>query len=149
MRKRYILLVIVTLLIATVSKGQTKVKNKELEEFVTDLSSSNNKLRGKLMLFGPFKDDLSNLTYEQYLQFLKENESVSDKGLSESIRRADQHLFISKKNSFLIAIYSQELNAVLYDDSNSAHTDSIKQLKANEAVPNLKEFISKTSLSPQ
>lgn len=54
MRKRYILLVIIALLIATVSNGQTKVKNTELEEFVTDLSSSNNKLRGKLMLFGPF-----------------------------------------------------------------------------------------------
>jgi len=122
---------------------QSQTKSKELQEFVIDLSSSNTKLKGKLLLFGPYKNDLSSLTYDKYLQLLKENESVSDKGIAEAIRKADQHLFTAGKNTFSIAIYSKELNAIVYDDANSAFIDSVKPIENGEKLPSLNEFVSK------
>jgi len=119
-------------------------KNKELQEFVVDLSSANVSLRGKLLLVGEYKDDLSNMTYNNYLEQLKKNETRSNKGVAEYIRKAVKHIFATKKNSFLIAIYSKQLNAVLYDDANTALVDSVKVLLKNEKVPDLIDFISKT-----
>ena len=107
--KQLIILFIGLWLFSSYGFTQSQTKNKELQEFVIDLSSANTKLKGKLLLFGPYKNDLSSLTYDKYLQLLKENESVSDKGIAEAIRRADQHLFAASKNSFLIAIYSKEI----------------------------------------
>jgi len=144
MKKGIILLVISILLFGSCGFTQPETKNKKLEEFVIDLSSANVKLRGKLLLFGKFKDDLSTLTYSQYLELLKENETSSNKGVAELIKKADEHIFATKKNSFLIAIYSKELKAVLYDDANSSFVDSIKTLLPNEIIPNLHEFISKS-----
>lgn len=142
--KQAVILFIGLWLLCGCSFAQSQTKNKELQEFVIDLSSSNTKLKGKLLLFGPYKNDLSSLTYDKYLQLLKENESVSDKGIAEEIRRADQHLFAASKNSFLIAIYSKELKAVLYDDANSAFVDSVKSIENGEKFPNLNEFVSKS-----
>ena len=144
MKKGIILLVISVLLFGSCGYTQPETKNKKLEEFVIDLSSANVKLRGKLLLFGQYKDDLSSLTYIQYLVLLKGNENSSNKGVVELIQKADKHIFATKKNSFLIAIYSKELKAVLYDDANSSFLDSIKTIAPNEKIPNLDEFISKT-----
>lgn len=142
--KQIIILCIGVWLFCSYGFAQSQTKNKELQEFVIDLSSANTKLKGKLLLFGPFKNDLSSLTYDKYLQLLKENESVSDKGIVEAIRKADQHLFAANKNSFLIAIYSKELKAVLYDDANSAFIDSVKPIESDGKIPNLNEFVSKS-----
>ena len=144
MKKGFFLLIIGMCLFCSDSYSQHHEKNKKLEEFVIDLSSANVKLRGKLSLFGQYKDDLSSLTYDRYLELLKENEKTSNKGVVELIQKADQHIFATKRNSFLIAIYSKELKAVLYDDASSSFTDSIKTLAPNEKIPNLYEFISKT-----
>lgn len=142
MKKLFILLSINFLFIASCVQSQTK--NKELQEFVIDLSSANVKLRGTSMLFGEFKDDLSKLTYNRYIELLKENKTKSNERVVELIQYADKHLFAVKNNSFLIAIYSKHLNAVLYDDANTAFTDSIIVLNKNQIVPNLIELISKT-----
>ena len=109
-----------------------------------DLPSANIKLRGELMMFGQYKGDLSSLKYNSYLELLKKNERRSGKGVVELIRGAENYVFVAKKNSFLIAIYSKRLNVVLYDASNTAFTDSVKVLKYNEIVPDLAEFISKS-----
>ncbi|MFA9370987.1 MAG: hypothetical protein ACERIH_04700 [Labilibaculum antarcticum] len=147
MRKVFIILICSVLLIGSGCQAQTK--NKELEEFVMDLSSANNKLRGKLRLFGEYKGDLSTMTYNRYLELLKKNESKSNEGTTAIIENADKHIFVAKKNSFLIAIYSKELNAVLYDDANTTMTDSIVILQKNQKVPDLTEFISKTEFKPR
>ena len=99
------------------------------------------------MVFGTYKGDLSGLTYDHYLKLLKENESVSDKGLSELIQKSDKHLFLAQKNSFLIALYSKDFGVVLYDMADSAFTDSIKQIGPREKIPDLHEFISRTKFS--
>jgi len=142
MRRIFILLITSVLFFGVACSAQTK--NKKLEEFVMDFSSTNNKLRGKLNLVGEYKGDLSALTYERYLELLKKNETKSNEGITAIITHAEKHLFVAKKSSFLIAIYSKELNAVVFDDSNTSFTDSIVSLSKNQPVPNLKEFIRKT-----
>jgi len=139
MKKGFILLVISVLFFSLCVQSQPK--NKELNEFVTDLSSVNIKLRGKLMLIGEFKGDLSRLTYTRYIELLKENETTSGKGVAELIQGAEKHVFAVKPNSFIIAIYSKRLNAVLYDDANTAFIDSLRVLTKNEKVPDLIELI--------
>lgn len=142
--KHVVILFIGLWLFCTSSFAQPQQKNKELQEFVIDLSSANTKLKGKLLLFGPYKNDLSSLTFERYLQLLKENESVSDKGIAETIRKADQHLFTSSKNTFSIAIYSKELKVIVYDDANSAFIDSVKPIENGEKIPSLNEFVNRS-----
>jgi len=139
---RKILLILVALIIGTFCQAQTATK--QLQEFALDLTSANIKLRGELKLFGQYQGDLSSLKYNNYLELLKKNESSSGKGVVELIQGAEKHIFATKKNSFLIAIYSKRLNAVLYDDSSTAFTDSVKVLKYNEKVPDLAEFIRKS-----
>lgn len=146
MKKGIILLIVSVFFIGSLSQAQPK--NKKLQEFVVDLSSVNIKLRGQLNLFGEYKGDLSNLGYERYLQLVKVSENTSSKGVYEIIQKSDKHLFVTNKSSFLIAIYSKELNAVLYDDANTAFTDSVKILNENEKIPDLHEFISKTGYKP-
>ena len=140
MKKGFILL-IVSVLIFSSCVVHSQTKNKQLQEFSTALSSANIKLRGKLLLFGEFKGDLSKLTYARYLKLLKENENTSNKGVVELIQGSEKHVFAVKNKSFLIAIYSKYLNAVLYDDANTSFTDSIHVLSTNEKIPDLNEFI--------
>lgn len=142
MKKRFILLVVSILFIGLCVQSQTK--NKNLNEFVTDLASMNVKLRGQLMLFGEYKDDMSTLTYSRYLEYLKKITTKSNKEVAELIKCAEKHIFAVKKNSFLIAIYSKKLNVVLYDDANTTVTDSIMVLPKNASPPDLIEFIKKT-----
>lgn len=145
MRKGTILLFVSVLLFGSCTNSQTK--NKKLEEFVMDLPSANVKLRGQLKLFGKYKGDLSTLTYEHYLVLLKENESASNTGLSQIIKDADKHVFVAKDNSFLIAIYSDELKAILYDDANTPFTDSILVIQKNTKIPDLNDFIKKSGFN--
>lgn len=97
-----------------------------------------------LMLFGEYKGDLSNLTYDKYLSSLKQNEEFSTKNVTETVQQSDQHYFKAKKNTFLIVIYSKKLNAVIFDNAGTAFCDSIKVLKNNEPVPDLSIFIVKS-----
>jgi hypothetical protein len=105
-----------------------------------DLSSINVQVRGDVSLFGKYKGDLSNFTYEAYLDVLKKMEKSSNKGISSTIQQAEKHYFSSKKNSFIIAIYSKKLKAIIVDDANTAFPDSVKVLRENEKIPDLKSF---------
>ncbi|MCL3781153.1 hypothetical protein EMN47_12255 [Prolixibacteraceae bacterium JC049] len=117
--------------------------NKKVHEFTTDFASANVKLRGKLQLFGEYKTDLSPLMFDEYIKLLRQNETESNKGLSEMILKADKHRFMATKNTFLIAIYSKELNILVFDDANTAMLDSVVILKKN-FIPDFKKFIQET-----
>jgi len=142
MKRNLILLILAVLFLHPYVYAQD---NKKIHEFTTDLASANVKLRGKLQLFGDLKDDLSALKFEQYIKLLKENETESNKGISETISEADKHLFKAKKNTFLIAIYSKELNVLVFDDANTAMLDSIVILK-KDLIPDFKKFTQKAGL---
>lgn len=143
MKLKYILLIIAATLFNVLSDAQTKTKNTELEEFVSDFSSANVKLRGKLLQMGAYKGDLSRLTFDQYLILLKENESVSNKGLSEMVKKSDKFLFVARKNTFVVALYLKSLDAVVSDDANSSFLDLIQQIGPDGKIPSLKDCIAK------
>ena len=143
MKKQFYTILISTILIVSISPSQAKNKNKKLHEFVMDLSSANNNLKGKLSLYGEYKGDLSTLNYKQYLLLLKENESFSDRGLAKRISRTNNQVFAAQKHSFLIALYSKKFNMVLYDDANTDTLDSLMILPKGGKIPDLIEFIGK------
>lgn len=142
MKRNLILLILAMLFLHPYVYSQD---NKEIHDFTTDLASANVKLRGKLQLFGDYKSDLSSLKFEQYIKLLEENETESNEGLSEIISEADNHLFKAKKNTFLIAIYSKELNILVFDDANTSMIDSVKILNKNQ-IPDFKKFTLRAGL---
>lgn len=144
MKKKIILIVIGVLFINTCVQSQPK--DKDLQEFVTSLSSTNVKLRGKLMLFGEYKGNLSPLTYKDYIKLSEKNESESNKGITKLIKRSNKQFFVSDSTSFIIAIYSKSLNAIICDDASTAFTDSILILQKNVSVPDLAQFAIKTKI---
>lgn len=93
------------------------------------------------MLFGKYKNDLSSLTYESYIEALKKAEMKSNKGIAEAISNAEKRYFQPRSRTFIIVIYSSELNAVICDDANTSFIDSIKILGPNDKIPDLKSFI--------
>jgi len=136
--KKKSIIILIALFICSLSQAQNQ--NKELEELALDLSSINVQVRGNISLFGKYKGDLSNFTYEAYLDVLKKMEKSSNKGISSTIQQAEKHYFSSKKNSFIIAIYSKKLKAIIVDDANSALPDSVKVFRKNEKIPDLKSI---------
>jgi hypothetical protein len=136
--KKKSIIILIALFICSLSQAQNQ--NKKLEELAMDLSSINVQVRGDVSLFGKYKGDLSNFTYEAYLDVLKKMEKSSNKGISSTIQQAEKHYFSSKKNSFIIAIYSKKLKAIIVDDANTAFPDSVKVLRENEKIPDLKSF---------
>jgi len=136
--KKKSIIILIALFICSLSQAQNQ--NKELEELALDLSSINVQVRGDISLFGKYKGDLSNFTYEAYLDVLKRMEKSSNKEISSTIQQAEKHYFSSKKNSFIIAIYSKKLKAIIVDDANSAFPDSVKVFRENEKIPDLKSI---------
>lgn len=124
--------------------GRTEQQNKKLAEFKMDLSSANSSLQRTLLLFGGFNDDLSVLTYERYIEEFIKNETSSYNGVGKMFKDANQYLFAAKKKSFLIAIYSEELGAMLYDDSSSRGIDSVIIINNFDRIPDINEFISES-----
>jgi hypothetical protein len=136
--KKNSIIILFALFICTLIQAQSQ--NKELEELAMDLSSINVQVRGNLLLFGKYKGNLSNFTYEAYLDALKKSEKNSNKHISSTIQQAERHYFSTTKNSFIIAIYSKKLKAVIVDDANTAFPDSLKVFRENETIPDLKKF---------
>lgn len=117
--------------------------SKDLQEFAMDFSSTNVKIRGELMLFGKYKNNLSSLTYELYIEMLKKSELKSNKGIAKTVSKVEDKYFQSEPKTFVIVIYSKKWNAIICDDANTAFVDSIKLLSPNEKVPDLKRFVKK------
>lgn len=141
MKTKILLLVAGLLIVFSSCKAQTV--NKDLNEFAIDLASSNIKLRGRLLLFGEYTDNLSALTFERYCFLLKQHETPSTKGVSKVVKEANNHYFRSSMSSFQVVLYIKKFNAVIFDDANTFGIDSIKILRSNEEVPDLIEIISK------
>jgi hypothetical protein len=137
--KKQILITLCILFSITICFAQKPCK--ELQDFAQDLSSANIKLRGDLMLFGTYKNNLSSLNYVVYLDLLEKSEKRSNNGISKIIRKADNHYFSSETETFKVVVYIKKFNAVIYDDANTAFIDSVKVFKVNDKIPELKSFI--------
>jgi len=141
--KKRILLLIVSIFSLSICV-QSQPENKQLQKFKTALVASNTIILGDLQ--GEIETkDISKLTYDRYMELLKKDRNRLTKMVMKIIKRSNKHLFAVKNNSFLIAIYSKRLNAVLYDDADTTiKTDSVHVLSKNEKIPDLNEFIHRT-----
>lgn len=137
MKKVFLILFVV--FSVTLSYAQTQ--SKELQSFIADLSSSNVKLRGELVLFGKYKGDLSTLTYEAYYEALKSSIKKSNKDVADLVNESDKRYFIATRNSFTIVLYNKKMNAVICDNASTAFVDSVLVIKDKENIPELKTLI--------
>lgn len=143
--KSKILLMIAGLFIIF-SSCRAQAVNEDLNEFAIDLASSNIKLRGRLLLFGEYADNLSKLTFDRYYVLLKQHETPSTKGISKEVKQANIHFFRANTSSFQVVLYVRKFNAIIFDDASTASIDSVKILTSKQEVPDLIEFISKHHL---
>jgi hypothetical protein len=116
-------------------------KSVSVDEFSMDFARANVQLRGELKRYSIYKDDLSTLTYEEYLKFLKGVEGKSTKNITMIVKKADPHYFIARQNTFLIVIYCKELNLLIFDDANTAFCDSTLIITDKANRPDLKSLI--------
>ena len=139
--ERKICLFLITVVLILTSCATDKKINERLQKFALAFPTENVQLRGKLILFGEYKGDLSTLTYERYISLLKDNEKESTKDVTKLVSHSKQHYFSAGTRTFMVVIYSKKIRAVVFDDANTFGCDSIKVIKKKEPVPDLKTFI--------
>jgi len=113
---------ILFLLLIIANCATLKQKNDAL---LSDLSTANVNLRGFLKV-KVYNGDLSSMTYDDYLRYLKENEVVSNKGITEKIKKSDDHYFEATKNSFSVGLVFYKKRLILYDDANTSKPDAFE-----------------------
>ncbi len=129
------------ILFVSVTLSYAQAQSTVLQGFIADLSSSNVKLRGELVLFGKYKGDLSTLTYEAYYEALKLSVKKSNKDVADLVNKSDKRYFIATRNSFTIVLYNKKMNAVICDNASTAFVDSVLVIKDKENIPELKTLI--------
>ena len=112
------------------------------DDFYSDLASENNRINAVLYL-DVFNENLENLTYEYYIQYLDQDEKPSAKGLVDKIRQADDYYFKTKQKSFLILLLYREENTILGDIAITAFLDTVYIIEKGETIPDLKDFSKK------
>ncbi len=90
-----------------------------------------------------FDENLENLIYEYYINYLDENEMPSAKGLADKIRKADDYYFKSKQTSFLIVLLYLDENKLIGDNASTTNLDTVADLERGKPVPDLAKFAAK------
>ncbi len=112
------------------------------DDFRNDLATENSRIAANLYL-DEFNENLENLTYDFYLTYINSHESLSAKGLTDKIKKADGHYFKTKNNAFLLVLYYNKEKCMLGDISSTTVQDTIYWYKADEKNPSVKEFASR------
>lgn len=138
MRKITFILLSAFILISCGSQKLTPTSS----EFHNDFASENSRLAAR-MSRKVFDRNLETLTYDYYLDYLKENLAPAAEGIYELIIASDEHYFNVKKSSFLIALYYVSDRTIICDISNNGFIDSVNIYEENEVIPTLEEFVGK------
>lgn len=112
------------------------------DDFILKLGSENNKV-ASVLYFDVFHENLKTLKYDYYISYLKQNESISAKGLSKKIQMADSHYFKTKENSFLILLFYKKDRIIIGDNSATFATDTVSRLSANNENPDFEGLAKK------
>lgn len=104
------------------------------DDFLSDLASENNRVAGVLYM-DKFHKNLDTLKYDYYLNYLKQNESPSAKGLYKKIRSADSYYFKTRKSSFLVLLFYKKDMVIVGDNSQTAFVDTVCKLSSNQNNP--------------
>jgi len=141
MKKIFILF----LLLIISSCATLKEKN---SAFLLSLGSENVRLRGNLAR-NECRDGFKSLTYEKYLDYLKEKEVVASKGLSEKIKESDDHYFETTDDSFAIGLVFYKKRLILYDDAHSSKIifeNDTGTFDAKTKTPLLSDYVKKAKI---
>lgn len=111
----------------------------EYDDFFTELSSENNRLYGLLSLTVPDKD-LSYLTYDAYIKYLKKNKVSASENLVCRIESADEHYFEASKRSFIIILYFKKGCRVVVDAAETTFIDFVETPDNCKNVLQLEEY---------
>ncbi len=91
------------------------VSKRITQDFLLDLASVNNFIYAELYL-DVYKEDLSSLDFSEYIRHVKNYKPVSAKNLDEVISQADEHLFHSSKEYFVILLYFKKEGYLIIDN---------------------------------
>lgn len=92
------------------------VSKRITQDFLLDLASVNNFVAAELYL-DQFNEDLSSLDFSDYITNIKKYKPKSAKNLNEVISQADEHIFHSSKEYFVILLYFKKEGYVIIDNS--------------------------------
>ncbi|MGE5620979.1 MAG: hypothetical protein ACM3U0_00265 [archaeon] len=104
------------------------------DDFLSDLASENYRIAGVLNL-DVFHKNLETLNYDFYINYLKQSESPSAKGLYKKILTADSYYFKTRKNSFLVLLFYKKDKVIIGDNSQTAFVDTVCKLSSNQNNP--------------
>ena len=136
------ILISTSILLVLVSCCSVKEIENIDDHFYTDLASENNRIAGGLYL-DVFNESLDSLTYDFYIAYLDSNEMPSAKGLTKTVRKADQHYFKTSKFAFIILLRYNSAGKIVGDNSSTAFIDTVINLNQNGTIPNLEEIAGK------
>jgi len=106
-----------TLLFVSLSFADTiDVSKRITQDFLLDFASVNNFVGAELYL-DQFNEDLSSLDFSDYIANVKKYKPKSAKNLDEVISQADEHIFHSSKEYFVILLYFKKEGYVIIDNS--------------------------------
>lgn len=137
--KRYFYLLIIIFVIQGCNSSQVVIVD---DDFRNDLATENSRIAADLFL-DEFNNNLENLTYDYYLTYINVHESLSAKGLTDKIKKADGHLFKAKNRAFLLVLYYENEKCILGDISSTTLQDTIYWFKQDEKIPTVREFAGK------
>jgi hypothetical protein len=110
-------------------------------EFQNDLASENNRIAGVLSRQPEFNRNLESLTYDYYIEYLKNNIAISAEEIIQVITKSDTQQLVAKQYSFSLSLLYKSDRTIICDISNTAFIDSVHTYDAEASMPTLEEFL--------
>lgn len=116
-------IVFISLLFSSFSFADSSdVSDRITQDFLVDLGTSNFSTAAMVYLYH-LNEDISGLTFEAYLSFLKKLKPSSAENVDEVILQSDKHLFFASKKFLVMLLYYEDEKYLILDDSESNYPD--------------------------
>lgn len=106
------------------------------DDYLMDLAKENYRL-GATMYLDEFDEDLSQLTYDFYINYVEQYHAPAAENLSMKIKAADQYDFLSFTDGFVITLLYKSQDRIIGDDSRTALIDTVIFVEKESQIFNL------------
>jgi len=113
------------------------------ESFIFNFGSDNYRIRGE-MYTADYNKDLSTLTYEVYLAYLRDHQGPMVDGLYQKIQLAKDYYFTADKKSFYVVLWYPSDKIVVVDDAYTPKVDDVIFLDSKADLKPLDSYLHKT-----
>lgn len=114
---------ILSLLFVSLNFADTiDVSKRITQDFLLDLADVNNYIGSELYL-DVYKENLSSLDFSAYITYVIKYKPESAKNLDKVILQADEHIFHSSKEFFVLLLYFNKEGYVILDNSLTSSPD--------------------------